>query len=205
MKHLMLIGAGGHGRVAADIAAILGYRPIEFLDNNWPEVQKNEIWPVVGRPDNERLSETVSSGAEVFVSVGDNKVRQQLSELLIGANVQRLVHPSAIISANARISEGTIIVAGVIVNAFAIIGNGVILNTACTIDHDCQIGDYAHISPGVNLAGNVSVGARSWIGIGAAIKEGVIIGKDVMIGAGAVVIKDVADGSKVAGVPARNI
>ncbi len=203
MKYLTLVGAGGHGRIAADLAAVLGYGPIEFLDKNWPDMQKNEIWPVIGKPDEAALAKIAQSAADVFVSVGDNRARQQISQILTGAGKPCLIHPSANISPNAKIGDGTIVVAGVAVNCFATIGDGVILNTACTVDHDCRIDDFVHISPGVNLAGNVSVGARSWVGIGAIVKEGIVIGRDVMIGAGAVVVNDVADGSKVVGVPAR--
>ena len=34
MNKLVIIGAGGHGRVAADIARLNGYSEIRFLDDN---------------------------------------------------------------------------------------------------------------------------------------------------------------------------
>lgn len=114
-----------------------------------------------------------------------------------------LAHPSAILSPSATIGAGTLIVAGSILNADARLGMGVILNTGASVDHDCEIGDFAHISPGARLAGGVRIGARSWIGIGAVVREGVTIGADVMVGAGAAVICDIADGTQVAGVPAK--
>ena len=134
MRHLVLIGAGGHGRVAADIASLLGYEEIEFLDNKWPEISEIGLWPVVGRPDAARLAQLVQAGTEVFISVGNSNLRQQVSEALTGAQKPCLVHPSAVVSPNAAVDEGTIIVAGAIVNAFAAIGAGVILNTGCTIE-----------------------------------------------------------------------
>jgi len=205
MKRIILIGAGGHGRVVGDTAACLGYEQIEFLDDNWPQAQKNGVWPVIGAPDTENLTELAESDFSFFVSIGQNSNRQTAFKKLGDATIPMLVHPSAIISKFATIGAGSIVVAGAVVNAFASIGTGVILNTGCTIDHDCEIDDFAHISPGANLAGGVKIGARTWVGIGAAVREGVVIGKDVMIGAGAVVVKDVADGSKVMGVPARNL
>jgi len=49
----------------------------------------------------------------------------------------------------------------------------------------------------------IEVGEDTTIGSGALILGGVTIGRETMIGAGAVVTADVADGSTVAGVPAR--
>jgi acetyltransferase-like isoleucine patch superfamily enzyme len=62
-----------------------------------------------------------------------------------------------------------------------------------------------HVCPGVHLGGDVHVGERSWIGIGATCIQGLRIGRDVMVGAGSVVLKDVLDGRRVAGVPAKPI
>jgi sugar O-acyltransferase (sialic acid O-acetyltransferase NeuD family) len=98
-----------------------------------------------------------------------------------------------------------VFIAGTIVNADTRIGRGVILNTACSIDHDCIIECFSHISPGARLAGGVKVGRRSWIGIGAVVREGIHIGDDVIVGAGSVVVKDIKNGTKVCGVPARRI
>lgn len=34
MKSLLIIGAGGHGRVVAEVAADLGYERIDYIDDN---------------------------------------------------------------------------------------------------------------------------------------------------------------------------
>ena len=48
MKKLAIYGAGGHGRVVADTASVLGWQEIIFYDEAWPQHQNNSIWPVVG-------------------------------------------------------------------------------------------------------------------------------------------------------------
>lgn len=201
MKRLVLIGAGGHGKVVADTAESAGYRSIVFVDKSWPERSEVGRFPIVG-VDPEDVSEP---GDEFFCAIGSNARRERLSGDLPGGPIPVLAHPSAIISPSATIGSGTLLVAGAIVNAHARIGRGVIINTASSVDHDCEIGDFVHISPGARLAGTVSVGARSWIGIGAAVREGTKIGKDVMVGAGAAVVSDIPDGARVGGVPARPI
>lgn len=195
MTLLHIIGAGGHGKVVADIARALGYTEISFLDNAWPQKTKNGAWDVVGQP--------TASQTPTFCAVGNNAVREKLFSDLDLRDVPILIHPSAIVSTDTHIDEGTAIVAGAIINPDARIGRGVILNTACSVDHDCVVGDFAHISPGARLAGGVTVGKRSWIGIGAVVREGIHIGDDVIVGAGSVVVENIENGAKVCGVPAR--
>ncbi|WP_296427260.1 acetyltransferase [Yoonia sp.] len=195
---LVIVGAGGHGKVVADIAALCGYGQIVFVDDAWPNRTQNGCWPIVGCP-------TATGDSGMFCAVGDNAIRSELFEKLALAHSPKLLHPSTIISPTAQIGAGTVAMATVVINADATIGRGVILNTGCSIDHDCAIADFAHISPGARLAGGVRVGARSWIGIGAVVREGITIGNDVIVGAGAAVVRDIKDGAQVAGVPARQI
>jgi acetyltransferase-like isoleucine patch superfamily enzyme len=51
----------------------------------------------------------------------------------------------------------------------------------------------------------VTVGEGSHVGIGAIVLQGVRIGANAVVGAGTVVLHDVPDGDRVAGVPARSI
>jgi UDP-perosamine 4-acetyltransferase len=81
----------------------------------------------------------------------------------------------------------------------------VILNTASVVDHDCVVGDHVHLSPGARLGGGVTVGRGSHIGMGAIVIQGLRIGAGALVAAGAVVLRDVGDGDRVAGVPARKM
>lgn len=80
---------------------------------------------------------------------------------------------------------------------------------AVVIDGIVEIGPGAEVRPWVTIGlkeGNVHgavIGPRAHIGTGAKIIGPVKIGADARIGANAVVVKDVAAGTTVAGVPAR--
>lgn len=201
MKDLIIIGAGGHGRVVADIAQKLGmYENICFLDDG--EMKETMGFPVVGKTfDVEKYLDK----ADVFVAIGNNQVRCEFNERLIkmGANIPTLIHPSAIIGECVQIGLGTAVMAGVVINPCSKLGKGVIVNTCSSIDHDCVVGDYCHIAVGVHVAGTVNLGENVCIGAGATVKNNVDVCANCIIGAGAVVVKDITEQGTYIGVPAK--
>ncbi|WP_010483310.1 acetyltransferase [Pseudomonas sp. S9] len=203
MKRLAIVGASGHGKVVAETAELCGWQDIVFYDDSWPRKQENSVWKIAG--DFSMLLECLSSFDGVIVAIGHNATRFSMLEQLskAGVHLPMIIHPTAVVSRSATLSDGLVIFANVVINANASIGAGVILNTACTIDHDCVIGSSVHISPGAHLAGSVQVGDCSWVGIGAIVKQGMIIGTQSVVGAGAVVVSDVPSNVTVVGVPAR--
>lgn len=196
VKDIAIIGAGGHGKVAADTAEAAGYTEIVFLDQKYGERSRNGHWPIIGLPE-------LSKDRTCFLAIGNNSTRERLCKELDFATLPSLVHPTAIVSRYAKLERGVLLVAGSVINVDVFIGECSIINTSATVDHDCTIGAFVHISPGANIAGGVSVGDRSWIGAGAVVKENIKIGADALVGAGAVVINDVPDGSTVVGNPAK--
>lgn len=201
---LLLLGAGGHGRVVADAATAAGpWTEVTFLDDRFPSLVTSGAWPVVGPFDElERMAASVDG---CVPAVGDSRLRLILLDRAAraGVRIPTVVHPRATISPNAVLGEGTVAFAGSVVNPGATLGRGCIVNTGATVDHDCVLGDGVHVCPGAHLAGDVAVGAHSWIGIGAVAKQGIRIGSSVMVGAGAACVRDVRDGATVVGVPAR--
>lgn len=201
MKQIVIIGAGGHGKVIADIARCIGYDRISFLDDN-KSLTECGGYPVEG------TSEAGSAyNCDLFVAVGNPRVRQQIQEKLetAGKNLPVLCHPDAVIGEHVSIGTGSVIMAGTVINPWTTIGKGCIINTCASLDHDNCIGDYAHVSVGAHLAGTVSVGERSWIGIGAVVSNNITITKDCVIGAGAVIIKDIKESGTYVGCPVKKI
>lgn len=193
MKKIVIIGAGGHGEVCAEIAELNGYQEIIFLDN---DTQKQECagYPVIGTMKQiENFMEY-----DFFVAVGNNKTRKKISDQIKKACVT-LIHPKAIISRSVHIEEGCVIMAQAVINANTIIQEGCILNTGCTIDHDCILESYVHISPGCHLGGTCRIGECTWVGIGSSIINNITVGSNVMIAAGSIVYKDIESGMKMVG------
>ena len=204
MSRLLVIGAGGHGKVVAEAAiASQAWTEVAFLDRRFPELRSVNGWPVIGSDG--AIATYRSRYPEIFVAIGDNRARvEQLRECLeSGFRAPVILHPRAWVSPSASVGPGVIVVGGAIVNACASIGRGCIVNTGATVDHDCELADGVHISPGAHVGGGTSIGECTWIGIGAAIRHGIRIGADVMVGAGAAVVDDLPTGVTALGVPAR--
>lgn len=193
-----LFGASGHGKVILDILQEVGKEVVHIFDDNPVQGHLLEVEVL-------HSSKRVQNAEDAFIiSIGNNKVRKRIS---IELNLQftTAIHPSAILSKQTTIGEGTVIMAGVKINPEVQIGKHCIINTGAILEHDCQIDDYAHISPGVAIAGNVSVGEGTHVGIGATVIQGVNIGKWVTIGAGAIIISDIPDYAVVVGNPGKII
>lgn len=199
MNRLIIIGASGHGKVVADVAALNGYKDIIFLDND-PELKTCAGYPVLG-PD----TMTSELDGDVFVAVGNAEIRKRLMNREKSRSFPILIHPSAVLAKSAEVGAGSVVMAGAVINPGARIGIGCIINTSSSVDHDCIVGNYVHISVGAHLSGTVIVHGETWIGAGATISNNVNICGGCMIGAGAVVIKDITEPGTYVGVPAKKM
>lgn len=203
-KNLIIIGAGGHGKVVADIAnKMCLWSDIFFLDDNI-SIKSNLGFKVIGQICD---AEKFKSDSDFFVAIGNNDLREEIQNKLEEDHYKlvTLIHPSSVISADVIINIGTVIMASVVINASCRIGKGCIINTSSSIDHDSIINDFVHISPGTHLAGNVSIGENSWLGIGCVIINNITICDSCIIGAGAVVIENISKKDTYVGVPAKSI
>ena len=205
-RPLVILGAGGHGRVVLDTALAAGWTLSGFIDGTKSIGEHVNNLPVIG---GDRLLDDPSFLIQhlFVVAIGDQQARRRLSLDICdkGGQLATMQHPACVVSASALIGDGTVMIAGAIVNANARVGRFCILNTGCTVDHDCELGDGVQICPGAHLAGRVGCADDVFVGTGAAIIPGISIGAGATVGAGAVVIRNVAPGEFVAGNPARTI
>lgn len=137
---LLIIGAGGHGQVVAEVAKDCGYCETAFIGDN----SQLAIGTI---SDLEKFKSQYDSA---FVGIGNNKLREKLVLRIkeIGFDVPVLIHPSAYVSKSCVIKEGTIIEPKAIVNTHSVIGEGCIISVGSIVDHDVSVGKYCHINSG---------------------------------------------------------
>ena len=196
-KELVIIGAGGHGKVAADIARKQGYEIIRFLDDAL-------VSGVEGRVSE---FERFLDNAAFFVAIGNSLIREKITNELHskGAELVTLIHPNAVVAENVKIGKGTVIMAGAVVNTDTEIGDGAIVNTCASVDHDCRIARYVHVAVGAHVCGTVNIGEHTWIGAGAIVSNNINIIGRCMIGAGAVIINNIGNKGTYVGIPGKRI
>lgn len=197
MEKLIIIGAGGHGRVVSETAKLNGYKEIDFLDDTDKQTAVGKVSDFTKYIDE----------ADFIVAIGNNTVRMKIQSDLKknGANIASLIHPNAIVSQSVSIGKGTVVMAGAVINAGAAIGDGAIINTCASVDHDCRIGNFTHISVGARICGTVAIGNCTWIGAGTTVINNIKICDECLIGAGAVVIENIDKNGAYVGVPIRKI
>ena len=198
---IIIIGASGHGKEIADIILKSGDSIYGYLDDDKALGNEFNGFPILGV-----LSDFRKYMDYLFViGIGNALIRERVADNMLEATWYTAIDPNAIVSDNATIGSGSVVMPGAIINAGATIGKHCIINTGAIVEHDNKIDDYVHVSVGACLAGTVHIGKRSWIGVGSAVSNNISICDDCMIGAGAVVVKDISEAGTYVGVPAYKI
>ena len=128
-KNVVIIGAGGHAKVIADIIKKSGDTIVGFLDDN-KKIGEHIIlnYKVIGNLA-DRISISKSNpDYEFIIAIGDNKKRKEISQLF-KLKFYTAIHPSAQIGLSVEIQEGTTIMANTCINPLATIGLTIDFNT----------------------------------------------------------------------------
>ncbi len=202
-RQLVLLGAGGHGKVVANSAELSGFEVVGFLDEDertWGS--STSYGPVLGGLDclgglgDVELIVCLGSGADMHRMV--DRVRSQTS-----IRWATVIHPGATLARTVTLEPGTAILGGSAVTVDTSIGAHCTVSGNSVVGHDNVISDFVHVGPGATVCGNVEVGTGAFLGAGCTILPGVKIGQWATVGAGAVVTRNVPDQATVFGVPAR--
>ena len=146
-------------------------------------------------------------GDEFVMAIASPEAKKKISQLLRdkGAKFAQLIHPSAAISATAKLGEGVIIGAHAFVSANAKIGDLVAINALCSVGHDVDLGSFSTLSAHVDLTGYVQVGEGVFFGSGARVLPRVKIGSGAKIGIGATVMRTVPSNAVMYIQPAKKL
>jgi len=108
---VVVYGAGGHGKVVAEILLACGRRLDGFIDDNASLRGSSVLGLPVFSADEWLRSHTHAS---VALGVGINVAREQVAMRVkhSGSTVLTVVHPGAFVARSARIGEGAAIMPG---------------------------------------------------------------------------------------------
>lgn len=161
-ERLLLIGAGGFGRVASELA-IQKY-DCAFVDDGVEDGTEICGVKVIGRvSDLPKLFDTYKL---LVVTIGNNAVRERIYDTAekIGYAFPNLIHSSAYVSPYAKMGWGCVLLNDSVVQNGSTVGNGVLLNPGVEVHHDCSVDDFALIYTNSVVRTYAKVGKRVRIG-----------------------------------------
>src|SRR5437764_1433393 len=104
-KRVLVFGAGGHGKVVADVGRSAGFDIVAFIDDDEGRRKSTFLGlPVLSW--RQILSERETYGsASIALGVGDNGARQRCHARILaeGFATATLIHRSAVIAPSARV------------------------------------------------------------------------------------------------------
>lgn len=142
-RNLLILGAGGHGRVVKETAEAMGcFSKIDFLDDN---IENNAAIGIC-----DEYIKYIDNYTYGFSAFGNNELRMEWINKLTkaGYKIPTLIYPNGFISPTAKIAQGSIIGAKAGVNTNTVVEKGCIISIGAIIDHDCIIKEGCHINAG---------------------------------------------------------
>lgn len=214
MSRLVILGAGGDGLVVAEAVAQIArqggadaLKVDGFLDDAFPEGGNFEGFPVLGGLDAwSRLDAEVRFIAAIQ-KVGDMPRRVKRLDAL-GIPPERwasVIHPTAMVSASAKIGIGVYIAAFCSVQPRCLIDDFASLRAGAALGHDATVSRHGYVGPNAVMCGRTRIGVGAHLGPGAVLLDNREVGEFSVVGIGAAVTKDVAPFSVAMGNPAKRI
>ncbi|TMM08155.1 MAG: hypothetical protein E6G00_13025 [Actinobacteria bacterium] len=198
MAALYIAGTGAFAAEIKEYARDAGHDVvalIEWLDPARVGSRIHDV-PVIalGPPPDEGARFVIASGGDLDEVAGEFGA--------LGWRGAELMHPGAHVAASATVATGAVIGPGVVVGAETAVGGHSRLARGALVGHHTRIGSAVSVNPGANIAGNCVIGDGAFVGMGAVVTPGVNVGERGIVAAGALVLRDVAPGERVQGVPA---
>lgn len=182
MDKLLLVGAGGFGRVVLE--HVWKEYDCAFLDDR----NDTDVYGVSIIGNTSELEKFFPKYKQLLVTIGNNKLREQLYKKArnIGYSFPNIIVPSAYISPRAHLGSGVIILNNAVIQSNSWIGNGTIINPGVEAHHDSIIGDYCLVYTNSVVRSLAKVGDRVWIGSIATVSTSAIVPDDTIIDDGGV-------------------
>jgi sugar O-acyltransferase (sialic acid O-acetyltransferase NeuD family) len=201
-KHLLVLGAGGHAREVA-AAAAPAWEVVGFFEEEGAPGRLCAGLPILAPAQVEALASQGPLSAVAAIGEPATRARAVARFARFRVPWATVVSPHAVVGPRVTLGEGSMVAAAACLTADVRVGRHVVVNTAAVVSHDSDLEDFATVGPGAVLCGGSRIGEGAYIGAGAVMIENHRVGRGAFVGAGAAVVRDVPDGLRVMGVPAR--
>jgi len=215
VKKLLIIGAGGYGRVILsqclrDDARGKAWEIGGFLDDRHDVLRGFDLpYGIVGDP-----MTFVPGPDDVFVcALGEPRMKKKYTDPLVARNARFInllsqsgkMGTEVSLGDNVRLQTGIIFEPRVLVAPETSIGAFVTIGSTAIIGHDVQIGAYSFVNAFAFVGSRARVGEFVVVHPHSTILPGVRIGDGAVIGAGSVVVTNVPGNVTVFGNPAKKL
>jgi sugar O-acyltransferase (sialic acid O-acetyltransferase NeuD family) len=202
-RPVLIVGAGRHGRNIADAVLWSGGAVFGFADDTRQRGSLVDRIAVLGGFDMICEPDLLARVA-VHVAIGNSIHRKRVSEDVAarGGVLASVIHPSAVISPHARLGAGIYVAPYVRISPEARLGTGCLIDPFCTIGGGSDLGDFTMLAAHCSLVADSKIGAGTFLGTHVSV-TGVSVGANCIIGAGSVVLRDLPDGVRAFGTPAK--
>lgn len=133
--NLLIIGAGGYGRLVKEIAELTEqYEQIDFLDDAYESA--------VGKLCGLKTIQRNYDGC--VVAIGNPEIREK-----VFYEIERtisLIHPSAVISKSALIGQGCVIEANVVINTEAVVKDCTYICAGAVVNHNAMVNEFCQVN-----------------------------------------------------------
>lgn len=183
MEKLLLVGAGGFGRVVLEHASM--QYDCAFLDDG--DKKYVDGIPVIGSTAD--IEKFFPEYRLLLVTIGNNTLRRKLYNRAkaAGYTFPNVILPSAYVSSHAHIGSGCVILNNVVIQNNAKCGDGCILNPGVELHHDSSIGSYCLIYTNSVVRSLTHVGDQVWIGSNVTVSTSATVPDDAKIEDGSVI------------------
>jgi sugar O-acyltransferase (sialic acid O-acetyltransferase NeuD family) len=205
---LGVYGAGGLGREVTDIANY-----INQIKNKWIEIcyvddfyiENNNSVKLNNRVLRFDEFKNIKEDKELIIAIGEPGTRKKIYEIIKNNNMKlaNLIHPNTMISCDSKIGKGVIISEFCSIHNNVEIADNVLIQPFCCIGHDIKINKNSVVSTMANIGGSSIIGEEVYLGMNCAILQKITIENKSIVSMGAVVYRNVKQGTTVIGNPAR--
>lgn len=161
-EKLLLVGAGGFGRMVAEMA--MRKYDCAFVDDGHPIGTEICGIPVVGGTAD--LPKLRKDYALLVVGIGNNQFRAQVygKAEALGYSFPNIVAPNAYVSPFAKVGHGCVLMQNVCIQNGAVVGNGVLLNAGVEVHCGAEVEDYVLLYTNSTVRTGAKAGRYARIG-----------------------------------------